>query len=143
MGVEGVVPATGAAHQPRRRILVVDDEPIVRQFLTTAIHQMGYEAIPAGDGLQAQDLFHWHASELALIWVELALPRMNGAQFIRTLPTLEPRIPVVFTSGRGEREPREGRPGPVLSKPFGAADMRRIFRHVVPISGLTAEIDEG
>ena len=129
------MPAVGAANQCRRSILVVDDNPFVRQFITRALEQGGYASIAACDGLQARDLFHRHAPELALLWVELALPRVTGAEFISTLPTLEPRIPVVFTNGRADLDVPAELPGPVLPKPFGAADLRRILRdHALPLS---------
>lgn len=122
------------AHQRRRRILVVEDESIVRDFLTKALDKLGYEALVAKDGGQASALFRQYASELALILVEVALPSINGMPFIRTLPTLEPRIPVVFTSCLGDAELTEELPGPVLQKPFRTADLRRLVRdNALPI----------
>jgi CheY-like chemotaxis protein len=128
---EGGVLGSLNSDQMRRKILVVEDEPLVRDFIARALDRMGYETIAAADGRQACDLFRQHAAELALLWVELALPRLNGTQFIRTLPTLEPRIPVVFTSDEVELHAGEGLPGPLLRKPFGAVDLRRIVLNVL------------
>ena len=115
------------AHRHRQRVLVVEPEPIVHDFITAALYWAGYSVIAALDGLKAGQLFHRHALELAVMLVEISLPRLSGPEFISRLPTLTPRIPVIFTSCEGEPHP-QSRAMPALLKPFGAADLYRELR---------------
>jgi CheY-like chemotaxis protein len=115
------------AHPHRQRVLVVEPEPIVQDFITAALYRAGYNIVPALDGLQAGRLFYRHALELAAMLVEISLPRLTGPEFISRLPTLTPRIPVIFTSCEGEPHP-QSRAMPVLLKPFRAADLYRELR---------------
>jgi two-component system, cell cycle sensor histidine kinase and response regulator CckA len=115
------------AHPHRQRVLVVEPEPIVHEFITTALYRAGYGVIAAKDGLQAGHLFHRHAFELAVLVVEISLPRLSGPEFVSCLPTLTPRIPVIFTSCEGEPH-RQNNAMPVLLKPFRAADLYRELR---------------
>jgi CheY-like chemotaxis protein len=122
----GMCPAD-PAHPHRQRVLVVEPEPIVHEFITTALYRAGYGVIAARDGLQAGHLFHRHSLELAVLIVEISLPQLSGPEFVSCLPTLTPRIPVLFTSCEGEPY-RQNRAMPVLLKPFRAADLYRELR---------------
>jgi len=110
----------------RRRVLVVEDEPIVLDFISTVLRQSGYQMVSAADGKQAHRLFRQHAPELALILVEILVPGMDGAEFITSLPTLSPRIPIVLITCLGDAEVKEKLDGqfPVLFKPFTPADLK-------------------
>ena len=127
------------AHPHRQRVLIVEPEPIVHDFITAALYWAGYSIIAALDGLKAGQLFHRHALELAVMLVEISLPRLSGPEFISRLPTLTPRIPVIFTSCEGEPHP-QSRAMPVLLKPFRAADLyRELCGQGLPIPWQIAE----
>jgi DNA-binding NtrC family response regulator len=110
----------------RQTILIVDDEAIVQNFMRIIFHAMGYRVIIAINGRQAGELFTRHAPELAMIIVEIALPKASGATFVEGLPSLAPRIPVLFTTsvGRYEGPDVAMRRFPVLKKPFRADALR-------------------
>src|SRR5207237_4357214 len=88
--------------------------------LTNVLVREGYETVSARDGQQALSLFHQHARELVLIVADIAMPKLSGPEFIDQLPTLLPRVPVIFISGLGEYQVRAAVPAsfPVLQKPF-------------------------
>ena len=112
-----------AEQTDRRTIMVVDDEPIVQNTMKAILERMGYQVLAASDGQRAGELFRRHAPELALVIVELSLPKVSGPEFIEHLPTLSPRIPVLFTTGAGDNEvPETVRSHfAVLKKPFSTA----------------------
>ena len=87
---------------------------------------IGYEVVSATNGKQARDLFHRYAQDLALILVEILVPRMSGPEFIASLPTLDPRIPVVFVTCMGTDEVNEklDAPFPILFKPFTPSELK-------------------
>ena len=118
---EGVLKEGRKAKQSRRTILVVDDEEIVRKTLHSILEQMGYCVLAAIDTRQAGKLFAQHASELALMIIEIGMPSVTGPQFVERLPTLTPRVPVLFITSMGEEEEEKAvKKFQVLRKPFSA-----------------------
>ncbi|MEP6503399.1 MAG: ATP-binding protein, partial [Betaproteobacteria bacterium] len=83
---------------PRRRILVVDDAPILREMLTQALRVAGFEVAQAGDGAQGIEMASTWGPDL--IVMDLAMPVMDGLQalrLIRKMPALA-HIPVLAAS---------------------------------------------
>src|SRR5688572_20410073 len=70
-------PSTAAA-----RILVVDDEPHIRQFLRAALEEEGYDVREAADGIEALAVARvWRPDAIVL---DMLMPAMNGWQFAET-----------------------------------------------------------
>src|SRR5712691_9638148 len=88
-------------------ILVVDDKPVNRQFLTTLLGYSGHRLLEAGDGAEA--LVHVRAAHPALVIADIVMPTMDGYEFVRQLRS-DPAIaqtPVLFyTASYHEREAR-------------------------------------
>ena len=124
-------------HNLRHTILVVDDEEIVRKTIGFIFHQrLGYDVVDAVDGREAGEVFSSHAPELALMVVEISLPKVSGAEFVKRLPTLAPRIPVLFITGMGEYEVPDAvkEKFPVLQKPFKADALISAVKTLLPVS---------
>src|SRR5438045_3842255 len=115
-----------SAGRLRRRVLVVEDEPLVLDYIATVLKRIGYDVVSATNGRQACDLFHRYAHELALILVEILVPHMSGPEFIANLPTLDPRIPVVFVTCMSTDEVNEKLNAhfPILFKPFTPSELK-------------------
>ena len=119
----------------RRTILVVDDEQLVRKTISLIVERRtGYRVLGAADGDQAGKLFASHATGLVLMVVELCLPRVSGSEFVKRLPTLAPRIPVLFMTGMGgyELPDRFSRQFPILQKPFNANTLIAVVNTLIP-----------
>jgi two-component system KDP operon response regulator KdpE len=80
------------------RILIVDDEPRILNFLTTKLHTSGYEVITANNGVSAIE--QAQAQEPDLIVLDVVMPRMDGFQTLKELRTFS-SVPVIFLSARG------------------------------------------
>jgi two-component system response regulator MprA len=80
-------------------VLVVDDDPAIREALELALAFHGYEAAGALDGLDALDKVT--AEPPAVILLDLDMPRMDGPSFARALAArgLRPRVPLLVLSG--------------------------------------------
>jgi nitrogen-specific signal transduction histidine kinase len=83
----------------RETILVVDDDPTVRNILALVLKTFGYGVILAENGDQAVELFeaNWQKIDLALL--DMIMPRMNGRQVCEALRERSPRLKVLFLSG--------------------------------------------
>ncbi|MEU6164607.1 response regulator transcription factor [Streptomyces tanashiensis] len=96
----------------RHHLLVVDDEPTVRELLRTALSYTGFEVDAAATGQEALDLAAARTPDIVLL--DVMLPDMDGFEVIRRLRA-QPRlalpgrggdVPVLFVTARDEREDR-------------------------------------
>jgi DNA-binding response OmpR family regulator len=85
------------------RILVVDDEPAVRNLLVYNLGKAHYEALTAADGRQALDLAR--QSDPDLILLDLMLPEVDGLDVCRELRRTS-KVPIIMITARGEEVDR-------------------------------------
>jgi two-component system KDP operon response regulator KdpE len=82
-------------------ILVVDDDPSIRQTLTREMALAGYDAISAADGLEGRAVFEERRPDLLI--TDLAMPRLDGLGLLAAVRRLD-ATPVLVLSVRGEEE---------------------------------------
>lgn len=80
-------------------ILLVEDEPAVRDVAAQFLRNCGYAVVVATRGVEAIELVRDRALALDLLVTDVVLPAMNGRQLFETLQTLRPELRVVFMSG--------------------------------------------
>jgi CheY-like chemotaxis protein len=123
----------GEEQQIRRTVLVVDAEEIVQKTIGSILQCLGYRVLAAADAGHANALFTKHGLELALLVVDIRLATVSGPEFVDRLPTLETRVPVLFTTAGGEFEANTVRRSfPVLKKPFRADTLLATIKTLVP-----------
>jgi CheY-like chemotaxis protein len=111
-----------------RRLLVVDDEPLVLRALHRLGERQGIEVLPAPDAVSALELLRsGQAVDVALI--DLVMPGLDGEALLEATLLLRPGLPVILMSGfaREERIERCLERGAVafLRKPFGWPELQR------------------
>lgn len=84
-------------------VLVVDDEPIVREIVATYLRREGYRALEAGDGLTARDLIE--RAQPALVVLDVMLPGIDGLELCRWIRARS-EVPVIMLTARGEEGER-------------------------------------
>jgi CheY-like chemotaxis protein len=89
----------------RARILVVDDEPDVREMMCTVLAAEGYEVVAVEDGLQA--LSAAQRTRFDLVTMDLRMPGMGGRETLSRLRALDPVIQVLVVSGYATPEDSE------------------------------------
>lgn len=102
------------------RILIVDDEPVVRRFAARILANEGYGVMEASDGQEALDLFS-REGPLDLVLTDIIMPNVTGVELLERLSVLWPGVPVVLMSGYGaEQLAARGIAAPcaLLAKPF-------------------------
>jgi CheY-like chemotaxis protein len=85
------------SQQPGRRILVVDDEPEVRSFMSDALDVFGYEVGAAGDVDEAFSLFA--RTRFDLVMSDLCLPGLTGWELVTRLRGIDPVLPLIMLTG--------------------------------------------
>ncbi len=111
------------------KILVVDDEPVVRELIGELLGEMGHlvtEANGAGDALQAV-----REQEIALVITDLAMPDMNGLELARMLRGRYPNLPIILLTGLANASPElhgSACLSAVLAKPIDLPKLRDCIR---------------
>jgi two-component system, cell cycle sensor histidine kinase and response regulator CckA len=104
------------------RVLVVDDEEIVRDVVARMVEAVGFQVVAVGDGNQAIAAVGAAAEPFDLVLLDQNMPQLSGVETFRVLRSLAPDLPVIMCSGLRNNEPDErlGEDGPVgfLPKPF-------------------------
>jgi len=86
-----------------RRVMVIDDSYIVRDYVKTALEEKGYFVIEAFDGVHALTKLEYRNIDLFL--VDIQMPKMNGIDFIKTIRKMGINTPVVvITAGMTPEE---------------------------------------
>ncbi len=66
-----------------RKVLVVDDDPVIREFMERTLSDAGYEVLTVQDGLSALDVLHFHRPHI--IFLDMVLPDMDGKNLCRAI----------------------------------------------------------
>lgn len=104
----------------KMKILVVDDESIMRKLVKDFLTRAGYQVLEAGDGMEAMDLFY-EDKDIALIILDVMMPKMDGWQVCREVRE-HSKVPIIMLTARSEeRDELQGFELGVdeyISKPF-------------------------
>jgi PAS domain S-box-containing protein len=105
-------------------VLVVDDEPAVAKAVRTVLEPHGYRVLVAADGTEALAEFAQNSDSIAVVLTDIMMPLMNGVALVRALQKMKPGIPVIASTGLGEKahlaELKEMGIETVLKKPYNA-----------------------
>ena len=117
-----------------RRILVVEDEDIVRTLLARTLERLGYTVETAEDPSFALPTLRERGDEFALVISDMMMPHMTGAEFAREVADSNPELPFVFISGYTEdvgaaRRRRQRRL--FLQKPFTSEALATTVREAL------------
>ena len=134
------IPAAWIAEEPPprgagERILVVEDEELVRDFACRFLRNEGYLTRESSDGVDALALLRAEPDAVDLVLTDAVMPRMGGRELADHLARLRPGLPVLFMSGYTNDEIiRRGllTPGaPFLQKPFSPEALATKVREVL------------
>ena len=80
-------------------VLLVDDEPMIRNLGKATLERHGYRVLLAGDGTEAIAVYRKQADQIAVVVMDLTMPLMTGQEAARELWKLDPDVKVLFASG--------------------------------------------
>jgi two-component system, OmpR family, response regulator ResD len=129
-------------------VLVVDDEPTLREVVVRYLERAGYHALEAGDGDQAETVLRNHTPDLVIL--DLMLPGTDGLELCRRIRA-DSALPVIMLTARGEEADRivglELGADDYVTKPFSprelVARVRTVLRRTQGPAELRDRIQHG
>ncbi len=117
-------------------ILLVEDEPALRDLVRTILSQLGYRILEAPSGVQALDVWEQNRAEIDLLLTDLVMPDgMTGMELAARLLEQSPKLKVIYTSGYSSEI--AGRDVPLkpgmnfLAKPFNTQTLAETTRRAL------------
>lgn len=86
-------------HKPSAKLLIIDDDEVVRASLAAYLEDSGFQVLQAGNGLQGLEVFEREQPDLIIC--DLRMPQIDGLELIRRISALNSEIPVIVVSGAG------------------------------------------
>ncbi len=109
-------------------ILVVDDDPDVREILAETLMEFGYRVLEAGSGEEAMPLLE-QRQDIALLITDVRMPGMSGLELVGLARRHDPRLRVIVMSGYFLPQPVTAR---FLRKPFHMQELAAAIRAELP-----------
>ncbi len=115
-------------------VLMVDDEPMIRDMARQILNSMGHKVVTAANGTEAVDIFRRHKDEIHCVLCDLTMPGMSGWETLKALRQIRPDIPVILCSGYDEAsvmaQEHEEQAQVFLGKPYGKATLEAALARV-------------
>ena len=86
----------------QRTVLIVEDEPALRELATAIFEETGYHVLQAGDGQEAVAVADGYAGRIDLLLTDVVMPLVSGPELARQLRHARPETPVLYMSGYTE-----------------------------------------
>jgi two-component system cell cycle sensor histidine kinase/response regulator CckA len=116
----------------RGRVLVVDDEPRVLQFLEKGLTRLGYEVLTAESGHRACEIYSRKSAGINCVLLDLIMPGLSGLETYARLKDINPRVRVIlssgYSSGRIRREASESGSPEFLEKPYTLEELSQALQ---------------
>jgi CheY-like chemotaxis protein len=116
--------------QPKRTILVVDDEPFLVEYVRQVAQRCGYEVLTAFDGDEGWAVFLEYHSKIDVVLTDVVMPSsLDGFGLAKNIRRAAPEMLILFMTGAGlERDPETNiQPYRVLRKPFNPTQLAEML----------------
>ena len=121
-------PAVFAALKGTERILVLDDEVDITDWLRIGLGRLGYQVAVFNDPLQAVAAFRETPDAWDIVIADQIMPNMRGSEFLEIVKALNPKALTVLCSGHGEEDPAQEQAELCLPKPITLAELTGSLR---------------
>jgi PAS domain S-box-containing protein len=116
-------------------ILVVDDEPLIKDVAKIILENHNYQTLTASNGIEAIALYAQHKHEIRAVIMDMMMPEMDGITAIHTMQRMNPEVKLIASSGLGTieilTEISDIKVHEVLLKPYTASDLLHCVRQVI------------
>jgi len=115
--------------------LIIDDEDLVLEVGRKFLKFMGYNVLTARDGEEALEMYQAQREKIALVILDLVMPRMEGGEVLNRLKQITPGVRVLISSGYGvngevSKTLERGAKG-FIQKPFDMKELSQVVRSIL------------
>lgn len=97
---DDAVPEPPAAPpQERGTVLLVEDEPEIRQSTSSLLRQSGFDVLEASDGVEACDCYRRERARIRVVLMDQTMPKMDGRSAAKEILAFDPQARIILTSG--------------------------------------------
>jgi len=130
-----LAPEPTPARRVKRVVLLVEDDPMIRIPIVTALQRKGWTVVSTADGREALEVFVARRDEIGVVVLDLVMPRKDGLATFHELRAVDASMPVILTSGLTD----DARVGTMLSlgvreflpKPYAVEDLLRALERAL------------
>ena len=115
-------------------ILVIEDEPSIREIIQTVLEASGYKVVTVANGEEGVASYAQLGNEIQLVITDMIMPLMDGASTVRALQKINPEVKVIGISGMipaGEAKFDDTGLRALLQKPFAVEKLMRVLSDVL------------
>ena len=128
-------PRDELSFQGSGRILVVDDEEMVRGVAQLSLETVGYEVLTAEDGEKAVELYRREGQTIDAVVLDMTMPKKGGEEVFREIRSFAPDARIILSSGFSEQDTldrmKDPAPDAFLQKPFQPQELIRAVRRLL------------
>ena len=115
-----------------KRILIAEDEPMIRSLLQKFLNRCGYRTLVAQDGKDALEVAEQHPGNIDLLLSDVMMPGMGGPELAEKLTKERPTLKVILMSGFSYAQLIVHRAGwKFVQKPFKPSDIKQKIEEVL------------
>jgi signal transduction histidine kinase/CheY-like chemotaxis protein len=135
---------TAFVHGGNETILLVEDEPVLRDLAHLILEECGYTIYDAGSGPEALDVWQRHGDEIDLLLTDMVMPQhVSGVELAERLLAQKPNLKIVFVSGYTVDDVstqflRKSNHALFLNKPYDRTNLAHTVRTALDGAGLAA-----
>jgi CheY-like chemotaxis protein len=117
------------------RILIAEDEEVIRSLVARALAQDGHAVVTANDGAEALEVLARERGKFELLLTDIRMPIMDGIALALAAARDHPQVAILLMTGfADQRERASGLDSlihEVITKPFSVADIRRVVNDAI------------
>ena len=117
-----------------KKILIVDDEPLITDLFVKSISKRGYQVLAAHDGKTALEIIRNRNMDFRLVITDMTMPEMDGVALSRELELIAPSLPILIATGHYTDIDQLQAPSNVVgivSKPYRTSELMDTIRMIL------------
>ena len=130
--LEAAPPSSVLVKGHQEKILLVEDESILREWVSDILQRCDYQVLAAANGVEALKVWEEQDGKIDLLLTDMVMPEgLTGGDLARQLKIRQPQLKVIYTSGYSDEimGNETGLPdGPFLPKPYPAPQLAKLVR---------------
>jgi two-component system, cell cycle sensor histidine kinase and response regulator CckA len=116
-------------------ILVAEDNAALKALAEEVLSSQGYKVILASNGAEAVRLFQEHSDQIALVFLDVVMPKLGGPEAFAHIGRIRPSLPVIFASGHAAEPASLNSSIPAgasfLQKPYATRSLVKLVRTIL------------